>query len=200
MRHLAVLVGIGLLVACGPQKVVIDPAIAARATLAQADANLHAGCFDCLVEALKQYESVRPVLAVADLAALGAARASTILALREREMGTTDSGYLDHARQIAASNAMVRQDVLPLIDVVDVLPWRGGLGTPGQPERVNSVYQNRAQRIENLRPGAAHDELSAYLYAAYACESGAAFAMANGELRASLGPQADYPLLAFRLA
>ena len=49
------------LAACGPKKVVVDPAIAGRATLAQADANLRAGCFDCLVEALKQYESVRAI-------------------------------------------------------------------------------------------------------------------------------------------
>lgn len=200
MRHLAVVAALGLLVACGPQKVVVDPAIAARATLDAADANLRAGCFDCLVEALKQYESVRAVPVVADVATMGAVRASTLLALREREMGTTDSGYLERARQLAASNVMVRQDVIPLIDVVDALPWRGGLGTPGQPERANVVYANRVQRLESLRAGAARDELSAYIYAAYACESGAAFTMGNGEVRAAIGPQAQHPLLAFRLA
>ncbi len=200
MRRTTAAAALVLLAACGPQKVVVDPAIAGRATLADADANVRAGCFDCLVEALKQYESARSVPAVADVATLGAVRASTLLALREREMGTTDSGYLDRARRLAASSVTVGQDVLPLIDVVDALPWRGGLGTPSQLAVASPIYANRAQRLESLRVSAQRDALSAYLYAAYACESGAAFTMGNGELRAALGPQADLPLLTFRLA
>src|SRR5256885_6662587 len=39
---------LGLAAACSPKKIVVDPAVAGRATLATADANLHAGCFDCL--------------------------------------------------------------------------------------------------------------------------------------------------------
>jgi len=94
-------VALGLAVACGPKKVVVDPSIAARAALEQADANLRAGCFDCLADALKQYESVRNVAAVADTATRGAVRAAALLAMRERELGTTDNGYLERARALA---------------------------------------------------------------------------------------------------
>ena len=59
MTRRLLIVAVGLLAACGPQKVAVDPAIAGRATIEQADANFRAGCFDCLAEALKQYESVR---------------------------------------------------------------------------------------------------------------------------------------------
>jgi len=48
MRRLFVWLLAGLTAACGPKKVAVDPAIAGRAALAAADANLRAGCFDCL--------------------------------------------------------------------------------------------------------------------------------------------------------
>src|SRR3954470_5436870 len=103
MRRFGIVAVIGLLAACGPQKVVIDPAIAARATLEKADTNLRAGCFDCLTEALQQYESARTISAVSGAAATGAFRATALLALRERELGTTDSGYLERSRELLAA-------------------------------------------------------------------------------------------------
>src|SRR5215831_20427657 len=111
MRFRQVCLAAVLVAACGPKKVAVDPAIAGRVTLAQADANFRAGCFDCLAEALKQYESVRAIPVLADLANTGALRAAGLLAFRERELGTTDSGYLDRARQVAAASPALQSQL-----------------------------------------------------------------------------------------
>src|SRR5712671_2268346 len=118
MRRLAIAVSLGLLAACGPQKVVVDPGIAARAILAQADANLRAGCFDCLVEALKQYESVRTVPVVSGPAVAGAVRASALLALRERE----------HVRPLLGAAPELQDQIVPAVDIIAAFPWRAGAG------------------------------------------------------------------------
>src|ERR1041385_5642743 len=115
---------VALLTACGPKKVVVDPAIAGRVTLEQADANLRAGCFDCLAEALKQYESVHAIPVLAEAANTGALRAAALLAVRERELGTTDSGYLDRVRQLAANNPALQPQLATIVDLVTSVPWR----------------------------------------------------------------------------
>jgi len=48
MTRRLLVAALGLLAACGPKTVAVDPAIAGRATLEEADANLRAGCFECL--------------------------------------------------------------------------------------------------------------------------------------------------------
>jgi len=200
MRRLSVCLAVGLVVACGPKKVAIDPAIAGRATLAQADANLRAGCFDCLVDALRQYESTRSIPVLAAQGTRGAVRSSALLALRERELGTTDSGYLEKARELAATAPATQQEIAPLLEVIDIFPWRAGAGRSGRPDSGLNIFANRDQRIEGLRALAARDELSAYVWVAYACESGAGRTMGNPEMRAPMGELADMPLLKFRLA
>src|SRR5262249_16450212 len=107
----------------------------------------------------------------------------------ERELGTTDSGYLERAREMAS------HDVAPLLEVIDLIPWRVGTGASGL-----SVFANREQRAETLRPVAERDELSAYVWVAYACGSGVSLTMSRAELKASVGSWADAPLLGFRLA
>jgi tetratricopeptide (TPR) repeat protein len=174
----------------------VDPAVAAGATLAKGDANVRAGCFDCLVEALEQYESARAIPALAAQATAGATRAAALLALRERELGTTDSGYFERARRLAT------QEVGPLLDVIDIIPWRvdtgAGLARPGRSEL--GVFVNREQRIEALKAIAGRDELSAYVWVAYACGSGAALTMGNDEVKAPIGALVEEPLLMFRVA
>jgi len=200
MRRLSVCLAVGLVVACGPKKVAIDPAIAGRATLAQADANLRAGCFDCLVDALRQYESTRSIPVLAAQGTRGAVRSSALLALRERELGTTDSGYLEKARELAATAPATQQELAPLLEVIDIFPWRAGAGRSGRPDSGLNIFANRDQRIAGLRALAARDQLSAYVWVAYACESGAGRTMGNPEMRAPIGELSDLPLLKFRLA
>ena len=188
--------------ACGPQKIArVDPAIAARETLTKADANLRAGCFDCLTEALDEYESIRAISAVSGAAAAGAVRTAALLAMRERELGTTDSGYLEHARELLSAVPEMRTDVAPLLDLIGAIPWRAGAGRSGAVDSlVTNIYANREQRMASLRATAQRDEFFAYMFIAYACESGAGLRLGNDDLRAAVGQMLDAPLVAYRLA
>jgi tetratricopeptide (TPR) repeat protein len=189
--------------ACAPKRPApVDPTITARATLADADALVRVGCFDCLTGALQQYESVRAVPAVGAAATAGAVRAAGLLALRERELGTTDSGYLERARELAAASDDLRQEVAPLLDVIGMMLWRAGAGRSGAPDQPLTIYQNRARRSEALRSMASRDELSAYVYFAYACETSPGRSE-TADLIAPIDevrPMSDLPLLAFRRA
>ena len=204
MRRLLVCLA-AVAISCAPKKVAVDPAVAGRTTLAQADANLRAGCFDCLVEALRQYEATRAIPALVAQATSGAVRAAALLALRERELGTTDSGYLEKALELAASPGLVasgfsRTEFAPLFEIIDIFPWSGGAGRSGRLDAGLSIFANREQRIDALRGIAGRDELSAYVWIAYACGSGAGLLMGNAEMKAPISAWADVPLLAFRLA
>jgi hypothetical protein len=200
MRSRRVWLAVALVAACGPKKIAVDPAIAGRATLAHADANLRAGCFDCLAEALKQYESVLAVPSLAEAATKGAVQAAALLALRERELGTTDSRYLEKARELAAKAPSIQADVAPLLEVIEIFPWRVSANPAGRPASGPSIFVNRERRLEDLRATAARDELSAYVWIAFACESGAGRTMGNPEMRAVVALQADLVLVKFRLA
>ena len=198
-RRLAAALSLAI-AACGPKKFAVDPAIAARAILQEADANLRAGCFDCLADALKQYDSVRNVPAVGEIATRGAAEASALLALRERDLGTTDSGYLNRARQLASTSATIQSEVAPLLDVIDALPWRGGVGSSNRPALALTVYRDREQRIEQLRATASRDAFSAYVWLVYACESGALRTISRNDVDVATSQFADTPLMAYALA
>lgn len=189
--------------ACTPKRPAPqDPSIAARATLAEADALVRAGCFDCLTRALQHYESVRAVAAVGAVATAGAVRTAGLLALRERELGTTDSGYLEKAGELAAGDDSLRRDVTPLLDVIGSMLWRAGAGHGGAPDQPLTIYQNRTARLDMLRPLAGRDELSAYVWLAYACETSSG----RTEMSDLVAPvdavrsMSDLPLLAFRQA
>jgi tetratricopeptide (TPR) repeat protein len=200
MRRLFVGLAVGLAAACAPKKVAVDPASAGRVTLAEADAGLRAGCFDCLVKALVQYESTRAIPALAGQATTGAVRAAALLALRERELGTTDSGYLERARSLAIGDPAMQLELAPLAEVIDIYPWRAGAGRSGRPDSGLTIFTNREQRVEGLRAVAQRDELSAYVWLAYTCESGVGRTMGNPEMRAAIGAFVDLPLVKFRLA
>jgi len=198
-RHLVI--ALGLLAACGPQKVAVDPAIAGRATLELADANFRAGCFDCLAEALKQYESVRAIPVLADVANTGALRAAGLLAFRERELGTTDGGYLDRARQLAAASPALQSQLATIVDLVTLVPWRiAPASASTTASTLANIVEGRNQRLDVLRQTADHDELAAYVYIAFACETGVGLRMGNREMKAAVGAMADVPLVAYRLA
>lgn len=188
------------LTACGPHRVAVDPSIAARATLARAGANVRAGCFDCLIEALSQYESVRGVPAVSRDATAGAVRASSLLALRERELGMTDSGYLERARSLAATTPEVQSAAEPLLAIIDAMPWRVGAGRSNRPDAPLAIYTNREARAAELRASADRDELSAYTWIAYACQSGVARSMTDADLSAAIPSFAATTLIRYALA
>src|SRR5688500_5853469 len=85
----------------------LAPDVSGRLT--QAAALLRIGCFDCLEEALVEYETIRTVpnlrSADVDAATDGAIRAALLLEMRQRELGMPDDGYLQRARDLIGARA-----------------------------------------------------------------------------------------------
>src|SRR5206468_6827579 len=103
-----------------------QPDARAPARLAAADALVRSGCFDCLVQALDEYVALRSTPVVAEAATAGAIRSAALLAIRERELGTEDSGYLTRARQLLAdAPSTLSEPMTLLLDIADTLPVRG---------------------------------------------------------------------------
>src|SRR5215217_2617567 len=73
------------------------------ARIAAAAALVRAGCLDCLTAAYREYDALRGLPAAADAATAGVVRAAALVALREKELGMRDDGYLERAWDAAAS-------------------------------------------------------------------------------------------------
>src|SRR5262245_35813904 len=88
-----------LAAACGPKQPV-QPSITPAMRLAAADALLHAGCLEGLVDAYNGYDALRSDQLVGENARAGAVRAGVLIAIREHELGLLDSGYLARVHQL----------------------------------------------------------------------------------------------------
>src|SRR6266566_3089102 len=88
---LAASISVMALSACAPKVVSLPPAPNLQPRLETADALLRLGCFDCLTDALREYDAARTAprapAAIVDAATAGAVRAALLLDLRERELG-----------------------------------------------------------------------------------------------------------------
>jgi len=173
------------------------------ARLAAADAQVKAGCFDCLLSAFNEYTSLRSIPAVADAASIGAARSAVLLAIRERELGAEDSGYLLRAREIAGRNPRVQQALGLLLDVDDTLPTRGSarqVSDDVELQRNQIAVRNRAAWTEQLRAQADADALYAYSWLAFNCAYVSNVEHAVDQWLAVLPTWRDTPLIALKAA
>jgi tetratricopeptide (TPR) repeat protein len=159
-----------------------------------ADSLVRAGCFDCLEAAFSEYDALRLRLQpgqsttkpgqwnreptqsanpVGELAIAGAVRTAALLAIRERELGTEDSGYLARARELLASGSdSLRADTDPLLDIADTLPSRSAgfqVADDIDLNRRQAAFRNRQDYLERLHEQADRDPLSAYLWLAFNC-------------------------------
>jgi tetratricopeptide (TPR) repeat protein len=155
----------------------LPPAPDVAGRLARAAALLRTGCFDCLEEALSEYEAVSAVPnldpADGDAAADGAIRAALLLEVRERELGMADDGYLQRARDLIATRPARVAAFTPHLYSVESLPRRDArfLGPVG-PEGLRRMQELRANfpaLVEERRLGADADPLAAYLWLAFYC-------------------------------
>jgi tetratricopeptide (TPR) repeat protein len=62
--------------------------------LAAADRLVRAGCLECPLEAYPEYQALRSISSAGNVATMGAIRAAGLIALRQRELGMADEGYL----------------------------------------------------------------------------------------------------------
>lgn len=187
-----------------PKPPVVNPQTRAPQRLADADALLRAGCYDCLLEAYRTYDAVRAFASVADAATLGTARAATLLALRERELGTTDSGYVATARGLLNGRPGLSPTLLRILEIVDVLPWRVGFqrapATDAQLERDRILRENLKEWTAWLHDEAPKDFVSAYAWLSMLCGSVAGRRMTADELMPPVQSSLDVPLIPYRHA
>ncbi|HZT78563.1 MAG TPA: hypothetical protein VFA27_18075 [Vicinamibacterales bacterium] len=191
--------------ACSPTR---RPALTpgpSPARLAAADAELRAGCLDCLIAAYEQYTSLRGTPGAEPAATAGAIRAAVLVALRERELGMIDDGYGAKARELITANEQVSPALAALPDIADTLPAsRGGIGhavsTDAALERLRALRQHRDAWLALLR-NAAHDEVAAaYVWVAVACDAVDAPMLAPTEIFDVASAFAGAPLVVYREA
>jgi tetratricopeptide (TPR) repeat protein len=192
------------------------PPVDVSPRLAEADALVRAGCFDCLRDALATYQAARAVTgaapAASDLATAGVVRAAALLALRERELGFVDDGYVKIAKdalsQHPCTSAGVQgcQSISQILEIIDLLPTRSA-GTIGrvpssdaQIEKLLDFQRSRPARLAVLREAAGLDPLNAYVWLASVCGTPEGQAMTPDALLAPVGALADAPLFVFRQA
>src|SRR5947208_97711 len=175
--------------------------------LSAADALVRIGCFDCLTDALREYEAIRAVEAVpaqvADAATAGAIRTATILDLRERELGMADDGYLQRARNLASGRADL-PDLSFAFDIVEIIPWKmvRSAAAPSAAlslEAVRRLSANHEAWTERLRSTADRDPLWASLWLSFACTHGTTRVDRNA-LIAPFAQLRDAPLVTFQTA
>jgi tetratricopeptide (TPR) repeat protein len=205
MRFIRAAAGVMALSACStvkpPAVTPAPPSPAAR--LAAADALVRAGCFDCLLAAFREYDALRQGPRADEAATASAVRTAALLAVRERELGTEDSGYLERARELAVGRPSIEQAMAPLLEIADTLPTRGGarqVSDDIELNRMQAANRNRAAWTEHLRAHADDDALSAYLWMGFNCSYVPTSQHATAEWLGQLPAWSDAPLIAFKTA
>jgi hypothetical protein len=89
---------------------------------------MRTGCFDCLEEALAEYDAVRQVPSLrrvdAEAATDGAIGAALLMELRQRELGMADDGYLQRARDLIGTREDRVAAFAPHLYTVESIPRR----------------------------------------------------------------------------
>jgi tetratricopeptide (TPR) repeat protein len=166
--------------------------------IAEADALVRAGCLDCLVAAFSDYDALRIVPAVSGVATDRAARTAVLVALRERELGLLDSGYLERARVLAAK----AESIVPLVEIADTTPSRSAARQvdDAQLRRMQIASTHRDEWLEQLHEHIDSDPLSVYLWLGLSCAFRSPTRQAVNEWRAELASWHDVPLVSLKLA
>jgi tetratricopeptide (TPR) repeat protein len=205
-RAFALLVaGTVALSACAPKKPLApSPDLKARERLAASDRNLLAGCYDCMVAAFTEYDALRQISTTADAAAAGAVRAGELIALRERELGMVDSGYLARARELLLASPNVPSWLGRIADIVAAVSFASiGAGHPttdADLERDRVMRTNYPAWSAFVREAAGYDEAAAYVYLALACNAGENRNVSKAQILEPAETFADAPLIVYRAA
>src|SRR5688572_21116480 len=106
-----------------PAAVSLPPAAPPADRFNAADGLVRAGCLDCLLEAYREYDMLARDDVAGERASVAAVRTAALIALRERELGLVDSGYLGRARELLAAMPNRPSSLAELIDLADALPF-----------------------------------------------------------------------------
>jgi tetratricopeptide (TPR) repeat protein len=208
-RLIACLVVLVTLSACARDAlkpaVVVSPGPSPTERLAVADRLVRVGCLDCLLEAYREYQALRSVASAGQAATLGAIRAAGLIALRQRELGMADEGYLAAAKALSSSTPDLPAWMAGTLDIVDALG--GSIAGVSRPPSSDADLESMRVRRTNrqayttlLRDFSEVDELSAYTWAAFMCGAVETRDVTAGEIFAAVSTFRDTPLIAFKQA
>ena len=206
LRHAGLIVVMLVIPACAPRTPVVTPEMLAVQRVAEADALVLAGCFDCLEQALAAYEQARVVPATAAAGTAGAVRAAALRSIRARELGLTDSGYLRRAQELAATRPELQKTMAPLLEVAAAMPMQSGgqrgtqVASDAQITATAAAWRNREAWTERLRGRANEDALTAYLFLAFGCSYDTPTRDAVASWLDHVSVWREVPLMKFRTA
>jgi len=207
MRRAAIVLVVAAigLSACAPKKPLApSPDLKAKERLAAADKNLLDGCYDCMAAAFREYDALRQIPVTAGPAAAGAVRSAALVALRERELGMFDSGYLAKAREILLAAPNVPTWLARIVDIVDATSFASiGAGHPttdADLERGRVMRTNYESWTALVREAAAYDEAAAYVHLSLTCNAGEMRTLSKDQLLEPTETFADAPLIVYRAA
>src|SRR5262245_55289398 len=179
------------------------PDLKTPARLAEADRLVRAGCLDCLVAAFGEYDLLRAIPSATVSATAGATRTAALIALRERELGHLDEGYLQRARTLAQQTPGLMDSLGVMLDVIDAMPDAAG-GATRTPTSDVDLDRMRRLRINGeawrarLVELAATDELAAYTYLSFACATTPPQTQTVDQIVEPVGALSDTALIAFK--
>jgi tetratricopeptide (TPR) repeat protein len=187
----------------------LPPAPDVNGRLARAADLLRTGCFDCLEEALAEYDAVRQIPNLrpvdAEAATDGAIGAALLMELRQRELGMADDGYLQRARDLIGTREDRVAAFAPHLDAVESIPRRDArflaqTGADGL-RRMQELRAKFPALVEERRLGADANPLAAYFWLAFYCTH--SDSRDDRSLSTLLGPlvlMRDLPIVDYRTA
>jgi tetratricopeptide (TPR) repeat protein len=168
-----------------------------------ADAQLRAGCLDCLLGAYRDFLALRDDPAVGAAATAAAIRSALLVSLREHELGLLDSGHLRSAHQMLDAAPLLTAELGPLAEMADAIV--AGPSGPGRAVTLESqtramvrLSQNQEQWTKFLRERMPADRVAAYFWLSFACGVYAATVDGSRERGPVVGEAAGAPLVAFK--
>jgi tetratricopeptide (TPR) repeat protein len=166
-----------------------------------------AGCLDCLIDAFHHFDAAAmdataPAALSVD-AVRGSIRTALLIELRERELGTSNDGYLQHAKDVLAAHPDLAKDFLTLISTVETTAWRSQRGTVTDPaglQRTRTIQASREAWTQILRQRADEDALSASLWIAFSCVNSPPAERTRAALLAPLSRQRNAASVVYELS
>src|SRR4051794_26245362 len=161
------------------------------------------GCYDCLLDALTRYESLRADPVLGTQARESAVRTAILLALRETELGLVQGAYIERARQLLGPVERASPELPALVDIAEVVV-NGPTGftraatTDSQLAAIVTVSRRQEQWATVLRNLMPQDLTAAYLWLGLACGPYGSTFPDHDKREAVIGSLSEVPLIEFK--
>lgn len=191
--------------ACAPKTpaVVVPAGPTPAERLEAANAQLLAGCLECLLDAYRGFLALREDPTVGGAATSSAIRSAMLVSMREHELGLLDSGHLRSAHQMLDAAPLLAAELGPLAEMADVIV--AGPSGPARAVTLESqtlamvrLSQNQKQWTDFLRERMPGDRVAAYFWLSFACGVYAATVDGSRDRGPILGEAAGVPIVAFK--